>query len=487
MADSLLFIWNAAFIISLMVYLFQDKEQVLKIWQTRDALHFYIFVFGLSFILLWPAYLNGYPFVFTDTHEYITGQDAGYRSMGYILFIKYSSLGKSLWFTVFSQALITAFLLVRIPWLLLGDSRFKKLGVGIVIASVLFFSDIARYPSWVMPDISSSWLFMGGVLFFISEKKLDKVAAILGIAGALGCHNANVLTAILCTFVLCFVAFLNRGKQVVFWRTSLVFLWVEILLLFSVSLFNYSDRYNFQLFPTQKANFIFSKLTSYGLLSEAMDKYCGKNGENFVCIHKEVLKKADGQDASRLMWLPDSPFSKYQIYRYQSEITDLVWIMLRNNPGMVMKRSLWDTLRLLACFDREDDMAKWRAVTDDYVIRTKYPSDFIGFLESRQRLGFPVRLTMISWMDQFCGGIVFALLGLLVMGCRQWLDERMRFICLALLLFIFLHAFIDASLSGVFARYNMRVLWLVQFIFMIAVVVFINSRRNYFKASADKH
>src|SRR3990172_5091367 len=72
-----------------------------------------------SLILLWSAFNNGYPLVFSDTGGYVDSSFSllpplNDRPLGYGLFLLIGRLFDSLWFPIFFQSLITSLLLFRI-------------------------------------------------------------------------------------------------------------------------------------------------------------------------------------------------------------------------------------------------------------------------------------------------------------------------------------------------------------------------------------
>jgi hypothetical protein len=78
------------------------------------TMHKFSILFG-ALLLLFPAFNNGYPFLYADTSTYITGGFLGavsdFRPITYGLFVRHISLMESLWLVAFVQALIVSALI----------------------------------------------------------------------------------------------------------------------------------------------------------------------------------------------------------------------------------------------------------------------------------------------------------------------------------------------------------------------------------------
>jgi len=114
----------------------------------------------------WPAIYNGYPLLYWDSAGYIHDWSHHIRPVGYNVFIWITSVRVSLWFTVFAQALITSYLMMRTAGMILGqNSPASILAAFSILLSVILLTSISKYTSWLMPDIFTSWVFFGFLLF----------------------------------------------------------------------------------------------------------------------------------------------------------------------------------------------------------------------------------------------------------------------------------------------------------------------------------
>lgn len=115
----------------------------------------FLLIILAAFALLFPAFFNGFPFVYSDTGTYIAsgfeGKVPGDRPITYGLFLRHSSLSDSLWYTIFSQSLIIGCLLY-----FLSKRFFKSNSHTVFFVLVLLLtlgSSLPWFTSLLMADI----------------------------------------------------------------------------------------------------------------------------------------------------------------------------------------------------------------------------------------------------------------------------------------------------------------------------------------------
>ena len=173
-----------------------------------------------SIFLIWMAIYNQYPLVFSDTGSYITGEELR-RAIGYHYFINITSLHFSLWFTIFSQSLITSALLIRITSVIFKNTKFNDLIAFLILFLIILLTDISTYTSCLIPDVFTSWLFLSFILLISSTKWYDKLLGKISIWLALFCHGSNIIIAILSLFILLPTSSLYKNYGLLF-KESLI-------------------------------------------------------------------------------------------------------------------------------------------------------------------------------------------------------------------------------------------------------------------------
>ena len=102
-----------------------------------------------ALLLLFSAYINGFPIVYSDTSTYLASGfelEAPFdRPIMYGLLLRLSSLnGISLWFTIFSQGLIVSILIYK----LLRTCVPKLKSINLIFISIIAFISLCTSASW---------------------------------------------------------------------------------------------------------------------------------------------------------------------------------------------------------------------------------------------------------------------------------------------------------------------------------------------------
>jgi hypothetical protein len=130
--------------------------------QVLSRIYPFLLVILAAFALLFPAFINGFPFVYSDTGTYIAsgfeGKVPSDRPITYGLFLRHSSLSDSLWYTVFAQGLIIACLLYFLCNKFFRENT-KKVFMGLVILLTIG-SSLPWFTSLLMADIFTGVSFL---------------------------------------------------------------------------------------------------------------------------------------------------------------------------------------------------------------------------------------------------------------------------------------------------------------------------------------
>ncbi len=433
------------------------------------ALRFLTVSLAGSVVLLWCALLNHYPLVYSDTSSYVFFKDFSYHAAGYAFFIKLTSLHLSLWLTVFVQSLLTAFLLIRLACIILGDTALIEYGALAILVGTVVLADVSKFVSLVMPDITSSWLFLGTALFYLSSQWHDRSLAVTGVAAGLLCHYGNTLTLLSLLPVIYLTSCFSRGPHIMSVKKTNSFFTTVFMVLLSISALNYSVGEHFVLFPSQKGKFVFTKFASYGLLSGALNEYCPNNKNSIFCLKKRELQLIDGTHVGYILWNNNSTMRRLDLFKYPKEINDLIWIMFKNNFGWIVRHSFSDAFKLLGSFDSTSGV---QIENTPMAIKAVFPWEYKIFQYDLQMQN-KARLRVIPLSNKVYGILVWGQVIVLLLLASGGYDKRLTFLCWALLMFIFFQDFIAASVSAVSDRYNMRVMWLVSYTFLLTISLFI--------------
>lgn len=425
-------------------------------------------------LLVWPAFLNHYPFLFPDTIGYFI-MFGNFRSIGYGYFVNWVSLKTSLWFVIIAQAWITSYLLLRIPRLFFLKNATL---VALLMLTVLTtLTDLPIFASWIMPDIMSSWLFLASILLFSPSGKASYILATVILWVSLASHNSHVLIGIfflvfLSCIRVCCKNFLGTALKQSFKR------WAAALLggLVFVCLLNGFSGYGFRPLSPEGARFLMGKFASNGILSETLRYYCPEK-KWMTCKHHEEINSARPATDLFFLWNAASPFLKFGLFQNNTrECNDIVLSAFKRYPIKIARQSLLDTLELFRQCRTELQLRQMDTAHHDYSpIYSPRSWDRKLFKQSLQYNKIYVLKSMRSaGLGAFVYLCSLALLGTCVYFKKS---NYVSLIC-GTILFIWVHHFVLASVGGCDPRYNMRVSWLLFYVLLIVGIALLRKEKK---------
>lgn len=439
-----------------------------------DSLVFRLLSYCGAVLLLWSAFYNRYPLVFPDSGYYIFTPKNPDRSAGYYFFIQLTSMRLSLWLVIVAQALITSFLLMRVSCVFLKNNKFKEIIAFVILVLLVVVTDISKYVCWLMPDILTSWIFLGFSLFFLSLKWYDKLFAISVICLSLSCHNSHILIAVVSILLLSVIGFIYRSKKPSIWDVSKKLGTCIFIILLAVCALGFLVWGKFSIFPPQKGKFIIAKFTNYSLLFKTLNTYCPTK-EWKMCEYKKEIQSIEGQSPGAILWHKESPFVKHNLFKDEKELEEVMFCALKSNISQVIKYSFRDTFKLLARVNSSEDLSQY----DGWMIgpmKRNFPKEFKYFRHSNQSKKLPIRVKILFLDEQYLQICIWVYFLIAMFIFILFKEDQLALVMIFVLLFLFLNALITASISGVFGRYNMRVAWLMPYMLLLTSFVFIGKR-----------
>ncbi len=429
------------------------------------------FVLAGSLVLLWPAFFNKFPLLYPDSFAYVDGCSANFRSIGYYLFIKISSLGTSLWLVVFLQALITSYLLIRIPWLLLKHNAGRGWLSFLGLVLLVLLTDVSQYVSWIMPDIFTGWIFLISVLFFLSANIMEQFFLTLLLGYCFTVHNSNIFIGVLLIVLFILLKLVSRKRYSRWWLPGLKVMGAVVLGFLLNCLFNleFSGSGKFQLMSRDAGGFFVAKLAADGVLSKTLKDNCLEKKWDMCKISGE-LDGFKGYNSHFFLWDQRSPFKKYYLFNGHQQGNEIILYAATHYPLEILKDSARDTLNLLTEFkyQRAPYFEKILVYKSNF---KRNPRDIDSYYNTRQykRLYLPARIIPLD--DALLAAIALLLAIVLASIFLYQRDFLLASMVIACLLFILSNDLITASLSGPFPRYQMRVLWLLPYVLIAASLV----------------
>ncbi len=436
-----------------------------------------------TLVLLYPAFYNGFPFVFSDTGTYI---NSGFenkvpddRPIFYGLFIRYSSLATSLWLTVFLQSFIVALALYESVCVMLKQSTYQNQIYSIVIILLAAFSGLPYVTSTLLPDIFTPVSLLLFCLLLFKSGTLQKWQTVLLYAVfaffALT-HLSNLMAfSLIVVMMLVNVVWLKKRIPLIVRNSVLCFaLWFIIILV--NALFGAGFRAN-------KATPVFmtAKMSENGLLGEYLH-----NEENAKQLKIYPYRDSLPFCAADYVW--DANSVLYKTGGWDANLGEYSFILkdMLTTPkyfARFIARGFIDGLQQLTLTAFGEEFIPYGEGSPPAgQVEMRFRGDKHAYYHSRQtNKWLNINFDNAAARQNILIAISLVIIALYLL--KNGLNETKGIMCLFILAFIFCNAFSTGAFTMVTARYNSRVIWLIPFVAtVIASEYYFNTTK---KTSSD--
>jgi hypothetical protein len=292
-------------------------------------------ILASAMLLLWPAFWNGWPLIFSDTADYlwVWTQPPWFRTIrppAYGWAIVPLHLGATLWPVIAAQALLTAWL-IRLVLRRAGlKSGWHLLGVSAALALV---SGAPWFASWVMADAMTAPMVLAGVALALGGlHRAEAIGAwlVLLIGAASHVTHLPVLAAMLAILLLARIV--RRDAAVSF--PGLAAGLAALVLAPTINIVaNWLD-YGEPVIAFGSSMFLGARLIGDGLMQDYLTAHC-PNPAWSLCADIARLPR----DSDVFLWGPDSVVGA-DFFRLDPELADL-------NPRVILaywREFLWNGL-----------------------------------------------------------------------------------------------------------------------------------------------
>lgn len=414
-----------------------------------------------ALMLMLIAFYDNYPIVTNDTGSYIesgcsitTPPD---RPIVYGLFVYLSSLGLSLWLTVFAQCLIVALLIIRFIRRTAGSVPNQR------IVAFFLFTSVGTIGGWhcsqLMPDIFTAILVLSIINYLFLDDKRGYAWVYLSLMIlAVLMHNSHLVTLTL--LVLClFLSHLAANTRIADLRKTLTIAIVCLLSWTAACTVNYIGGNGFR--PSKATHiFLMGKLVENGVLKTYLDKACPVYHYN-ICTYKDSLPAV----AWEFVWDNTSPLYRTGGWEANREEYNNILKDISTRPKywvFLGYKSLEGTLRELSLTGIDESYKlPWTvfdADTPPFKAIQKYiPHELNEFVTSRQN----TKTLNIPFLDKIYI-VVLVLSSILVLLTWKIKNNGLwKGVFVILTLMIVLNAFVCANMANVLTRLNSRIIWLL--------------------------
>ncbi|WP_293742149.1 hypothetical protein [uncultured Pedobacter sp.] len=427
-------------------------------------------ILASAFILLTIAIYNGSPLTFNAdsamyieaSHRHVIEPD---RPILYGLFIRYFSLNLSLWFVIVAQSFIVSYTLSCYFRSFFNNSantgrvnaKYSNIALILFTALISLCMGASFEVGWLMADIFTpvSILLMGLVIFSKPLKNAKFFAISIMLVLALPMHNSNFYICLTLLLIIGFLYFLTNLRPV-FKRAGIapkrIFIALTLIVASNIALSTIHYLYGGE-FKSSRGGIIFlmGNVVEMGIIDQYLNEQCSvKNYQ--LCKYKDSIP-------NNFLWDARSPMRKTGGWRgsekeYKAILKDILTTPRYLKP--FISSSIILTLKQFAVFETGEASKPWRRV--NMAVRDYHYNDFRNFVSSDQSLE-KLDFSIINFIQNIIFGICI-LLYLIGFGSKE-IELKIKGLALFLIIAALINAWVCGTFSGVFPRYQSRVVWLL--------------------------
>lgn len=300
-------------------------------------------ILAASLVLLWPAFWNGWPLIFSDTTDYLwvwtrPAWFRPFRPPAYGWLIGPLHQASTLWPVIAAQALLTAWLIrLLLRRAGLGSGR-HLLGVSVALA---LLSGAPWFVSWVMADaltapmvLAATALALGGLA------RAEAIGAWLALAAAAAVHLTHLPTLAAILVALAALRLLVRDVPVT--PRGLAAATVALLAAPALNLIANWLAHGTATLAFGSSIFLGARLVGDGLMQAYLEAHCPNHAWT-LCADIALLPR----DSDDFLWNPNSVvWRNRDFFRLEDElaalnprvIAEYWWAFLRNGVARALEQ-----------------------------------------------------------------------------------------------------------------------------------------------------
>lgn len=437
----------------------------------NKSLNFIVFLL-LSQVLMWPAYYNGYPLVYSDSGTYIA---SGYlnevpidRPIMYGLFVRHISLAFSLWIVLTVQSLLVIYIIHYCVKKFLESN--VLVSTSIIVLALSFLSSISNYVSQLMPDIFTALCILGYALVLLKEQwsKWDFFLILVLVFASIS-HLSNILIVLSLNGVgVLFYLF----KQI---KIKQLLIASSITLLSFLSILSINKYFTNEFKLSSASNvFMFGRMIETGVIKEFLQKNCATKTY-------QLCTQVDRLPAQSFVFIWDYEKSPLYLGSCMQEKWSKCWKEKNKELGEIMHDVLSEATyrnRVIAHYFKDfvkqlflidvGALVPQREGTPIYEwMKFKFKNEFQAYKNARQYKQ-TLSFSIFSQLQK-----IIVVLSLLVI-CFAFIWKKKFNLSKNFKLFVgiifsglILNALFVSIFSTIIERYQSRIIWVIPFIAFI--------------------
>ncbi len=438
-------------------------------------------ILAMTLIILVPALINGFVFTDIDSLSYLrTGlilEIPEDRPVYYSLFTAATSWGINPWPIAIVQCLLLATLVWHVGRVLFAVTDFRALLA--ITALLTAASALPWYAAYMMPDVFTAVLVIAAMMIGFRWDRFnltERVAYFLLVAVCVSFHYGNVMIALGANLVFAVVALLGWRWEGKLLPRALAFngaIVLAVTALFAATTYDHGKV----AMSSSSSTFYLARLLDDGSALKVLKTDCAadpdkwkmckelKTLSDYDAAHKAGVEGAEWTVTDFFMWAGGRErLGGFEgVEPEAGKITAEAW---KRYPLEQATATLTNGVRQFGEF--------WIGnLMESYGLEEPYPTIVWMFGEEvgRQHLNSMQQKNQLNFdLINIPAYILLAVstLFLVYAAVRAPKGERFwSYVTLALLLFLLGNAFATGAFSGVFARYQARVIWLVPMFAML--------------------
>jgi hypothetical protein len=441
---------------------------------------------GAAFLLL-PVLINGFPFVFPDSEDYLVFTPLPYRSPYYGLFIFFFHLNHFIWAPILVQAVIASHLIWVLVRIFAGRADFSYFFLSILVLSL--FSGLPIFVGYIMADFFTPVMLL--VLYILcfhwpDLTKIERCYLLLLACVAIASHLTHPpLALIVIACIIVFQIARHVPPRLILIRTGVGSIPIALAIL-AILVNNIVIHRVFAIYAAG-STLLLANMIEYGPARSYLQEACPAAGYKICPAINDCLTNphwGDWCEPSGSRWIANRFLWNGQAFRQLGGFAGM-----RDEAGSIVAATIearpWDVF----------DMAKRTAgsalvthapgaeleplITDEWmvdVLSKKFgPSTVRAYKESLQSNGLIPR-DFLRIVDNVT--FPLALASTLTAGLfalRRGLWEAAALVVLVFVFFV-ANAVLCSFASGVFDRYQARITWLFPLAALLTVCSLKRSR-----------
>ena len=424
----------------------------LDVLKSFQPLRLFAIVLG-GVVLIWPAWWNGYPLLYSDTHVFITQPTPIAFNWDKPFIYGPWMLPFHAWQTLWGVVIIQGLLISHFVWLssqALGLER--PVRHVLICLAVSLLTGASWFVSLLMPDIFSGMVVLSIFILGFSKKLSQSMLIWVSLVGALAIavHLSHLVIAAACLLVVLCLQ----------WR-RLIYAVIPMILALGALVGTTMYAFDKVAVSPFGSVFMLARMSADGHVKSVLQRYCPEKNWH-LCAWTDRL----ATDSDSFMWEGAGPVWSHPggPIGLAPEASEIIGLTLRTRPLPLLWSAIQNTAIQLSMVKLGDTVhSEWLDLTVAKSVEKLFPpAEYERYQNAKQVQG--TLLERVSFVSMV--GTVAVLVGFLLslyLWVRAWRTRDWLALGFISMIWVGLlaNAFATGALSKPHYRYQTRIAWLL--------------------------